>query len=125
MRKLYDRFAAAMRICVGSEPIKARLSSAWLEHLDAIQPSEMPDTLQKDFRALRRAMYAVEPLPDEAEPTAAIRKMSAAQAGEHAATILKLANQLLILCISVDSQGDADKQQLVFGRDFVTPERLN
>jgi hypothetical protein len=125
MRNLYDRFAAAMRTCVGPEPIKVRLNAAWLEHLDVIQPAEMPDILQQEFRTLRRAMYAVEPLPDEAEPTAAIRKMSAAQAGHHTATILKLATELLALCINHDSQSDSETQQLIFGRDFVAPERLN
>lgn len=125
MRPLYDRFMSAMRSCLGPEPIKARLSSAWLGHLDAIQPADMPESLQQEFRSLRRDMYAVKALPDEAEPTAAIRKMSAAQAGQHAITIMKLTFELQALCLSHDNRNDSESQQLVFGRDVIVPERLN
>lgn len=125
MRLLYDRFATATRLCTGPEPIKTRLNFAWLEQLDGIQPADMPESLQQEFRALRRAMHAVKPLPDEPHATAAIRKMSASQAAQHARTILKVATELHALCLSHERPSDTDSQQLVFDRDLTAPKRLN
>jgi len=126
MRPLYDRFAAAVRTCVGPEPVKTRLSTAWIEHLDAIDPVDMPGNLHQEFRKLRRAMYAAEPLPDEPAPLAAVRKMSAQQAAQYADRIVLLASELQALCLRQQVTGETDtQQQIPFGRGILAPERLN
>lgn len=95
MNALTNRFRSAVRICSGPLAIKKRLTAAWLEHLDGISADELPERLQLDFIELRKAMYIRRPQPMEPAPQASIRKMSAAEAGKHAATIIDLYSSLL------------------------------
>jgi predicted metal-dependent HD superfamily phosphohydrolase len=125
MSPLHDRFKAAVRACIGHQPIKQRLSVAWLEQLDSITATELPETLQQRFRGLRNAMYAENALPNEPAPAAAIRKMSAQQAAEHTATILDIANEIVLLWHRAQNTSDDADQKLLFGRDLSIPERLN
>lgn len=46
---------------------------AWSEHLDAIDPNELPMQLRQKFIGLRKAIYCREPLPQETAPQASIR----------------------------------------------------
>lgn len=125
MTQLHERFLAAVRACIGPEPVKQRLTSAWLEQLDAIEVSELPETLQPRFSKLRGAMYAQPALPGEQAPAAAIRKMSAHQAAQHTAAIHELANDLVALFYRNQNTAEDDDQKLLFGRDLGVPERLN
>jgi hypothetical protein len=95
MSILSNRFLAAVRLCIGPQPIKLRLAKAWSEHLDNLDPYDLPANLQADFIELRRVMYGRQPLPAETAPQASIRKMSTAEAAGHAGTIMALYSQLV------------------------------
>ena len=95
MNVLCDRFLAAIRLCNGPLDIKKRLLLAWCEHLDAIDPNELPKRLRQKFTGLRRAIYSREPLPQETAPQASIRKMSVRDAVSHTDTIIALYTELM------------------------------
>ena len=95
MTVLCNRFIAAIRLCNGPLDIKKRLMLAWSEHLDAIDPNELPTQLRQKFIGLRKAIYCREPLPQETAPQASIRKMSAREAASHTDTIVGLYAELM------------------------------
>jgi hypothetical protein len=95
MNVLSNRFLAAIRLCNGPLSIKTRLLMAWTEHLDSIDPDELPRQLRTDFIGLRKAMYARTPLPAESAPQASIRKMSVLDAAAHSDTIIALYTELV------------------------------
>ena len=95
MNVLCNRFIAAIRLCNGPLDIKKRLMLAWSEHLDAIDPNEMPTQLRQKFIGLRKAIYCREPLPQETAPQASIRKMSAREVASHTDTIVALYAELM------------------------------
>ena len=94
MHLLSKRLYPAIRLLVGSGTVKQRLVSVWLEHLDDIAIIELPAKVQKEFRSLRRSMYARTPLPHESAPEASIRKMSIREATQHAECIVNILNIL-------------------------------
>jgi hypothetical protein len=95
MNILCNRFLAAIRLCNGPLDIKKRLMLAWSEHLDAIDPNELPKQLRQKFIGLRKAIYSREPLPQETAPQASIRKMSVHEAASHTDTIVALYAELM------------------------------
>ena len=95
MNVLCNRFIAAIRLCNGPLDIKKRLMLAWSEHLDAIDPNELPKQLRQKFIGLRKAIYSREPLPQETAPQASIRKMSVSEAVAHTDTIVALYTELM------------------------------
>ena len=95
MNILCNRFLAAIRLCNGPLDIKKRLMLAWSEHLDAIDPNELPEQLRQKFTELRNAIYSREPLPQETAPQASIRKMSVHEAVSHTDTIVALYTELV------------------------------
>ena len=95
MKVLCNRFIAAIRLCNGPLDIKKRLMLAWSEHLDAIDPNELPTQLRPKFIGLRKAIYCREPLPQETAPQASIRKMSVREAVSHTDTIIALYTELM------------------------------
>jgi len=95
MSALSNRFLSAVRLCIGPTAIKQRLTQAWSEHLDNIDPEQLPRELQADFIELRKAMYARNPLPAESAPEASIRKMSAKEASSHSELIVDMYSRLI------------------------------
>ena len=95
MNVLSNRFLAAIRLCNGPLDIKKRLMLALSEHLDAIDPNELPKRLRQKFIGLRKAIYSREPLPRETAPQASIRKMSVREAVSHTDTIVALYTELM------------------------------
>lgn len=105
MRHLSDRFIAAVRLCTGSDPVKQRLTEAWLTQLDEIQPDELPTHLRSEFASLRQAMYQYKPLPDETGPQASVRKMSVSQATRYTALIVRMLGEILRVKYAIQKPG--------------------
>jgi len=103
MRQISDRFAAALRHCIGSKPLKERLADAWINELEDIGISELPEQLRAEFRCLRDSMHTAEPQPHEPAARASIRKMSALQAERQTYRILQLARELQYITTQTES----------------------
>ena len=95
MSYLIERFEAAVFALVGEGSTKDRLVAAYAEHLDDLENSELPQSLQTTFEELRMALHAVMPLGKEPCVCATIRKMSMLQAGNHGRTIVSLYAELV------------------------------
>jgi hypothetical protein len=94
MTSTIKRFLAAVHCCATEQSIKTRLSAAWLEHLDTLDASEIPEEIRSNFIGLRNAMYDRKPLNSESAPLASIRKMSTAEAAMHVSSIVTLYTEL-------------------------------
>lgn len=90
MTKLTQQFFNALSICVGEQPVKRRLASAWVTHLDGINSQELPQVVRREFHKLRAAMYTELPRPGEHAADASVRKMSARSAAYHSRTIVSI-----------------------------------
>lgn len=95
MPYLAERFEAAVSALVAEGSVKDRLSSAYLEHLDDLETSELPQGLRTKFDDLHTALHAVTPIGREPCIKATIRKMSRLQAGDHARTIVSIYAELV------------------------------
>jgi len=98
-----NRFYAAVAMLAGDGHIKHRLIRAYQDNLADIDDDELPIALKEAFADLKSRMYTVTPLKGEGAIRASVRKMSAGEASECAATILSLFSDLLRL--SDDAQG--------------------
>ena len=94
MPYLAERFEAAVSALVAEGSVKDRLSAAYLEHLDDLETSELPQGLRTKFDDLHEALHAVTPIGREPCIKATIRKMSRLQAGNHARTIVSIYAEL-------------------------------
>ena len=95
MPYLAERFEAAVSALVAEGSVKERLAAAYSEHLDDLESSELPQSMQPKFEDLHSALHAVNPIGKERCIRAAIRKMSRLQAGDHARTIFTLYADLI------------------------------
>jgi hypothetical protein len=95
MSPLAQRFAEAVRTLVGDGPVKVRLVQAFATNLADLADVEFPAALRRDFADLQIALNRVAPVGNESRVRASVQKMSADQAGSHAATIVKLYVELL------------------------------
>jgi len=95
MPYLAERFEAAVSALVAEGSVKDRLSAAYLEHLDDLETSELPQGLRTKFDDLHTALHAVTPIGREPCIKATIRKMSRLQAGDHARTIVSIYAELV------------------------------
>jgi hypothetical protein len=95
MNFLTHRFFSAVRICSGDLTIKQRLINAWMEHLDEIDPADMPQCQRQNFAELRKVMYERKPLPEESAPQASVRKMSIRQVAAHTDLIIAIYAELV------------------------------
>ena len=125
MRQISDRFLAAVRCCVGPEPVKQRLVDAWTQELEDIGISELPRQLRADFRVLRKAMNTAQPQPHESAASASVRKMSAKQAARHTVRILQLSQDLQRISVQAETIITHDKDAQIYVPGVTTPERLN
>ncbi len=90
MPDLAERFESAVSALVGEGSVKDRLVTAYSEHLDDLEDSELPRGLRRTFEDLHTALHTVTPIGREPCVRATIRKMSKLQAGNHARTIVSL-----------------------------------
>jgi hypothetical protein len=95
MNFLTHRFFSAVRICSGDLTIKQRLINAWMEHLDEVDPADMPQCQRQNFAELREVMYERKPLPEESAPQASVRKMSIRQVAAHTDLIIAIYAELV------------------------------
>lgn len=95
MTYLAERFQAAVTTLVGDGAIKERLAAAYVENLDDLESTEFPSDLRAIFGDLRAALHAERPVGREPCVRATVRKMSNAQAGCHADTIVLLYAELV------------------------------
>jgi hypothetical protein len=92
---LAQRFADAVRTLIGDGPVKQRLSQAYAAHLQDLAETEFPAALRRDFGELQLALSRIAPVGNETRVRASVQKMSPDEAGNHAATIVKLYVDLL------------------------------
>ena len=95
MSAISNRFLSAVRLCTGPMTIKRRLTQAWLEYLDPIDPDDLPSEVRPQFIELRKAMYARIPLPRENAPQASVRKMSIREVSDHSDNIVMIYRELM------------------------------
>lgn len=125
MRQISDRFLAAVRRCVGPDPVKQRLIDAWSHELEDIGISELPRPLRREFKQLREAMSTAQPQPHESAASASVRKMSAQQAARYTRQILQLSQDLQRISVQTDTLLDADDNAQIVLQGIVAPDRLN
>ncbi|HEY8520340.1 MAG TPA: hypothetical protein VIN61_09680 [Gammaproteobacteria bacterium] len=94
MTDLAERFAAAVHVLVGDGTIKERLGRAYSEHLEAIDPADLPPAARPLFLELSDALHRVAPFGKEGWVRASVQKMSAAEAVRHARVIVQLLVEL-------------------------------
>jgi hypothetical protein len=96
MSHLAEPFANAVRTLIGDGPIKQRLVRAYAEHLENLQAAELPAGLRASFGNLQEALSRISPVGNESRVRANVQKMSPAEAGTHAGTIVKLYVELMV-----------------------------
>jgi hypothetical protein len=94
MCQFTDRFYSAVRTLAGSGRVKKRLLAAYLEDLDSLTDSEVPETIREDFAQLRQAMHSAKPIGKEPAPAAAVRKMSRREASRYSTSIVAMFGEL-------------------------------
>jgi hypothetical protein len=92
---LTERFAEAVHTLVGDGPVKLRLIRAFGEHLRDVDHADLPPALRRVFADLQTALSHRAPVGTESPVRASVQKMSAAEAGDHAGTIVQLYAALL------------------------------
>ncbi len=90
-----DSFYAAVSVLVGHGHIKQRLMKAYGEYLDSIIEDELPEIVRETFVELQRSLHRVAPLNGEGAVCASVRKMSAEEAGECAASIVAMYRSMI------------------------------
>jgi hypothetical protein len=129
MNFLTHRFFSAVRICSGDLTIKQRLINAWMEHLDEIDPADMPQCQRQNFAELRKEMYERNPLPEETAPQASVRKMSVRQVAAHTDLIIAIYAELVriqsIAAIKNEESESSIRSGAVTNHEGAIEERLN
>ena len=95
MSHLTERFAEAVQTLVGDGPVKQRLIRAFGEHLGDLDGADLPPALRPGFTELQTALSQRAPVGTESRIQASVQKMSAAEAGDYAGTIVELYAALL------------------------------
>ena len=92
-----DKFYAAVRTLTADAPLKQRLISAYVDHLETLSADDLPEVLRTRFGALRQAMHAVPPTERETAVQVSVRKMSPSEAARLTRSILGMfAEQLRV-----------------------------
>ena len=92
-----DKFYAAVRTLTTDAPLKQRLISAYVDHLETLSEDDLPEALRTRFESLRAAMHAVPPTEKETAVQVSVRKMSPVEAARLTRSILSLfAEQLRV-----------------------------
>ena len=90
MSHLTERFAEAVQTLVGDGPVKRRLIRAFGDHLGDLDAADLPPALRPGFSELQTALSCRAPVGTESRIQASVHKMSAAEARDHAGTIVEL-----------------------------------
>ena len=95
MCQVADRFYAAVRALTSDAPAKQRLITAYVDHLESLSDSDIPDSIQPRFEALRKAMNAVPPTERETSVQVSVRKMAPTEARRYTLSILVMFAELV------------------------------
>ncbi|MEM7611436.1 MAG: hypothetical protein AAF270_07155 [Pseudomonadota bacterium] len=95
MTVLKKRLHDALIILTGHEDAKSRLSKAWIDGLDTVEPDEVPDGIREKFLAMRDRLCARQPVNKEHPVVATIRKMSPMEAARYNRDIVQMYAQLM------------------------------
>jgi hypothetical protein len=118
MAALWDVLHQAVRVLVGTGPVKQRLIEAWRDHLATVREQDAPEPLRASLLALRAAMHAAPATGGMTAPEASVRKMSELDAAAHATSILEM-----FAVLSVTTEQDvAPRLRIVGGEDHVAED---
>ncbi len=95
MCQFTDRFYAAVRTLAGDGSLKQRLLAAYTNNLETLPKSGMPESIREGLERLQKSMCSATPIGREYVAAASIRKMSAAEAAQHAASIVAMFSELV------------------------------
>ena len=90
MSHLVQHFHRAVLRLTGPDPVKQRLTRAYVDHLSAIEEAELPRRAVERFAELRGRLHRVSPLNGEGPVRASVRKMSGPEAAGCAEIIVEL-----------------------------------
>ncbi len=95
MCQFTNNFYSAVRCLAGNGPVKQRLLSAYTENLEMLREADAPEQIRERLLKLRTAMHSVKPLSFESAAAASVRKMSKADAAQHALNIVAMFSELV------------------------------
>lgn len=90
MQAAWEKLLSATLTLTRSEPIKHRLIVAFSEHLQEIDPADLPKELRLEFRELIAKLSAATPMRGESAVAATVRKMSNHEIESCARTVVEL-----------------------------------
>jgi hypothetical protein len=90
----FDRLHDATRSLARDGHIKERLLEAWSKYLSELDADALPQELRATYMDEQRALQSIRPLPGESALRASVRKMSSAEASQHAVCVADLFAQL-------------------------------
>jgi len=97
MSQIVERFEAAVQALVGDGPVKNRLRAAYTNYLEDLQQVDLPIHGKLDFVELHGALHRAAPIGKTDCVKASVQKMSPAEAGWHAQTIVRLYAEVLAM----------------------------
>jgi len=97
MSQIVERLEAAVRTLVGEGPVKNRLRTAYLKHLEDLQHVDLPIPGKSDFGELHSALHKAAPVGKSDCVKASVQKMSPAEARWHAQTIVRIYSEVLAM----------------------------
>lgn len=116
-----DSFFAAVRTLAGDGPLKQRLISAYVDHLEALAVADVPPSIQSRFEALREAMEAVPPTERETSVQVSVRKMSPADAGLLVRSIIAMFGEQVRVKETGDRLGSTGRKAEALAPKFEIP----
>ena len=103
-----DKFYAAVRTLTADGPVKQRLICAYVDHLETLAESDVPEVIQTRFSVLRQAMSAVAPTEKETAVQVSVRKMSPVEAGRLTRSVLAMFGELVRVKATGERLGSGD-----------------
>jgi len=90
MQTNWERFRDAVLVLAGSGPVKQRLTDAYQVHLRDFAPDDLPRDLRAPYSAVVTALQSSQRTGSLDAISAAVRKMSDADAAHHAQAIVRV-----------------------------------
>jgi len=93
MNAAWENLLGATRLLTTSDPIKQRVARAFSEHLEKIDPDDLPREARGTHKDLVQRLTSARPMRGETAVVATIRKMSNHEVEACAETIVQLLSQ--------------------------------
>ncbi len=90
MQTNWERFRDAVLVLAGSGPVKQRLTDAYQVHLRDFAPDDLPRDLRAPYSAVVAALQSSQRTGSLDAISAAVRKMSEADAAHYAQAIVRV-----------------------------------